>query len=581
MSNVVLDNYNERDDLKKYDNNALLLYVLELVFSLDDIHSVAAESLTDNSDDKSCDLIYLDKEAQIAIIAQSYISKDSSKASAKSNKAADLTRAASWLLRQNVDDLPETLKSAGEALVEAIKNEEINAIEFWYVHNLSESENVKQELNKVTVAAKAMLKQYFSEVTIERVTYKEYGVNEISRLYENSREPIKIHKKITVPVSCGFSITSSNYTSFITYLTGDWLKEQYDQFGDDLFFANIRDYLGSKKNVNNINNEIKNTAKEHSEDFFAYNNGITAIVSGMNYSEFEKTKKLEIEGLAIVNGAQTTGSLASSNASDFSKIQVLTRFVRYHDKSVIENIIKYNNTQNNIQASDFRSNDNVQRRLREEFANIQNYEYSGARRGLTGSIAKQSNFLIPTDTVAQAIASFHNEPNIAYNEKKNIWVNDKVYSRYFSDHTTAYHIIFVVSLLKAIETTKTILKQKREKEKTSKEKNLLKIFRKKGSTFLFAAAVANCMEIFTESPIKDTYTIRFKDNKKMEDLKELWKPIIKATSPFISELDPSLDGALKSKDTIRGNIESFSNVVSSTAQINQTIYKNFIKNIIF
>jgi hypothetical protein len=35
--------------------------------------------------------------------------------------------------------------------------------------------------------------------------------------------------------------------------------------------------------------------------------------------------------------------------------------------------------------------------------------------------------------VAQALAAFHLEPNLAYNETRRIWVDDAVYARYFSD----------------------------------------------------------------------------------------------------------------------------------------------------
>lgn len=46
-----------REDLQQYGDNAIGLFALALRFGLDDIHSVAAESITDGSDDKKCDLI--------------------------------------------------------------------------------------------------------------------------------------------------------------------------------------------------------------------------------------------------------------------------------------------------------------------------------------------------------------------------------------------------------------------------------------------------------------------------------------------------------------------------------------------
>ena len=64
-----------RDDLNQYADNAIGLFALALRFGVDDIHSVAAESITDGSDDKKCDLIHLDKEDGVAVVAQCFKSQ--------------------------------------------------------------------------------------------------------------------------------------------------------------------------------------------------------------------------------------------------------------------------------------------------------------------------------------------------------------------------------------------------------------------------------------------------------------------------------------------------------------------------
>lgn len=63
-----------RNDLQLTDD-AIALFALQLKFSIEDIQTVASESLTGGGDDKKCDLLYLDTEQQIAVIAQAYISK--------------------------------------------------------------------------------------------------------------------------------------------------------------------------------------------------------------------------------------------------------------------------------------------------------------------------------------------------------------------------------------------------------------------------------------------------------------------------------------------------------------------------
>lgn len=71
-----MKNYKGRTELDDmYGDNALLLYALQLRYDIEDIVSVASESLTDGSDDKKCDLIYIDKDAGFAVIAQAYMKK--------------------------------------------------------------------------------------------------------------------------------------------------------------------------------------------------------------------------------------------------------------------------------------------------------------------------------------------------------------------------------------------------------------------------------------------------------------------------------------------------------------------------
>lgn len=571
--------FSGRSDLKKYGDNALLLYVLELFLDADDIDSIAANSLTDHNDDKKCDLLHVDRDRHMAIIAQGYYSSDPAKKEAKANKAADLNTAATWLLKPDTSDLPDILKSAGKELIAAISNETVNAIEFWYVHNLPESKNVERELRKVTETAHALIKRNFPAVTIETISHREFGKNNIEKLFRSTKVPIKIEEEILLPAGQGFTIESTKHTSFVTYVTGDWLKRQFDSYGTDLFSANIREYLGSRKSKENINNEIKETARNHSKEFFAYNNGITAIVNDLNFAKFDSEKKVILKGMAIVNGAQTTGALSSSASEKLGEIQILARFVKYHDKSIIENIIKYNNTQNAIAASDFRSKDEIQTRLRSEFASIPNYEYLGARRGGAEDYIKRPPKLIPADSAAQALASFHQDPGIAYNEKRNIWINDKIYAKYFSDHTTASHIVLCFSLLKAIEETKSKLKASDEKDLTKENAKLLDIFRKKGSTYLFTAAIASCMEIILQKPVKNAYALRFSSNGKLSELIDLWQPVIDTASPFFPDLNPSLESGLNNTKTIKDNIIQFQKLISSTSSVNKSVYSTFAKKV--
>ena len=72
-----ISNYKGRTDLVDlYGDNSLLLYALQLRYDIEDIISVASEALTDGSDDKKCDLIYIDRDSGFAVVAQAYMKKN-------------------------------------------------------------------------------------------------------------------------------------------------------------------------------------------------------------------------------------------------------------------------------------------------------------------------------------------------------------------------------------------------------------------------------------------------------------------------------------------------------------------------
>ena len=113
----------------KYGNNSLLLYALQLRFEIPDIISVAGDALTDGGNDKKCDLIYVDRDAGVAVIAQGYMKQNDVKgALAPSNKASDLNTAAAWVFSQDPVNVPEQIREQVLVLQDSIKDDSISSI---------------------------------------------------------------------------------------------------------------------------------------------------------------------------------------------------------------------------------------------------------------------------------------------------------------------------------------------------------------------------------------------------------------------------------------------------------------------
>ena len=86
-----------------------------------------------------------------------------------------------------------------------------------------------------------------------------------------------------------------------------------------LFGLNIRNYIGD----NGTNKTIRKTALEAADDFFFFNNGISALATHIR-SDPKDPRILLCERLAIVNGAQTVRSLHKAHSLSASAAQHYT-----------------------------------------------------------------------------------------------------------------------------------------------------------------------------------------------------------------------------------------------------------------
>lgn len=576
--------FESRTDLKKYKENALLLFALQIKFNIEDIHSVAANSLTGDND-KKADLIYVDVENGSAVIAQAYYSSNSSKPAAPSSKASDLNTAISWVLCMDIDKLPLDIKSASEELRTAIAQNKIETIHFWYVHNLPESSNTEEELHSVEISATNALKIHFSEcVNDVKVSALEVGLNTLEDWYRTLTIPIKVSKKFNIKIDNGYTIRNGKWSAFVTSIPAKWLQEIYNIYKDDIFSANPRNYLGDRKSDKNINSHIKATINITPSDFWVYNNGLTALVHSFTPPrEGNSEKILSITGISIINGAQTTGAIGTTPFIISDKIMVQARFVVCDDFETIRKIIKYNNSQNKLEPADFRSNDSIQDRLRNEFDQIPDTEYNGGKRGGYDEITRKPQNLLPNSTVAQSLMAFHYDPIIAYNDKSKIWEENSLYEKIFNENTTAEHIVFVYSLLCAINNIKLNLITKtfeKESKIMEMERSQLDFLRMKGSVFLLLHAIAKGLEIIVNRKIPNSFEVSFKSNISLNAAKKQWEPIVNISLSFCKQLSPAIINGMKNKENINSAIENFRSMLDSTKNYNDTILVNFAHNCI-
>lgn len=570
-----VDNYKGRKELiELYGDNSLLLYALQLRYDIEDIISVASEALTDGSDDKKCDLIYIDKDSGYAVVAQAYMKKEPLETDlAKENKASDLNIAASWIFTRDIEAIPERIKEAVKVLQDAIKEGDINTVYFWYVHNMNEKNNpkVQEELNTVQIAAQKLVNSFVGDNSVKIVAL-EVGNNTIEKWFNSSNKRIMVEDTIDIDgLGDVFEITGNKWRACVTAVNGSWIRALYLRYKDDLFSGNPRNYLGAGKRKNKINLGIMDTVENQPENFWAYNNGLTALVN--NY-HIDDNVISSVTGITIINGAQSTGAIGAveSLKEDFL---VPIRFIVCNDPKIIEEIINNNNKQNEILPSDLRSNDKQQIRLRNEFAKYPQFYYSGGRRDSTRVRNKE---VFDPYLVAQTLLAFHGDCVTAYNSQKIVWDDDKEYTNIFSDQLSAEHIIFVYSLGRAIDGYKTSLMNKKH-ERTDVENGEFAFLSKRGSKMLLIYAISNCMESLIFIKILDPWKLFYKDNQNFNSLVEKWRQVIAILLPFHGTLEPALAGGLQNREIAKNVAMQLRAIVSSLGTVYSKQLQEFIDSI--
>ncbi len=177
-------------------------------------------------------------------------------------------------------------------------------------------------------------------------------------------------------IPCLSASKTDEYTAYLCNIPGTVLANLYNTYGGRLLEGNVRSFLQTKGKVNK---GIRNTILNNPSMFFAYNNGIAATASEVEIKELNGVKYItKISSLQIVNGGQTTASLAMALLNDkndgaeskIGKIYVPMKLsIVTHEKAqiLIPDISRYANSQNKVSDADLWSNHPFHIRI-EEFS---------------------------------------------------------------------------------------------------------------------------------------------------------------------------------------------------------------------
>jgi hypothetical protein len=538
---------------------------MALYLNYPDVEQLAIDSLTDQGNDKKIDFIRLDEDSKKIVFAQGlYSSKKVDSASA--NKASELNTASAWLLSGNLNEVPDKLRAIISDCRKAIDNGDIEQIDLLYVHNLPESLNVRSEMTTVGAHFKRSLPNNLAINVISR----ELGIESLERLYSTQESSIVVKDPIECPAKIEFVESGLKWKSAILSVSGIWLRELFNKYRDDLFSANYRGFLGITQRLK-INTGIRQSAENDSNNFWVYNNGITILTLG--FESNEETNGTTLKGVSIINGAQTTGSigLVDIEKYDLKEVKVLCRIIECSDSNTINQIVRYNNTQNQITTWDQYSNSPEQQRIAGEFWNFK-HEYS-LKRGFSSLSAPLS-----IEQVIQPLIAFSGDFQTANRGKNSLFESRSSYEQAFKDKK-ARHILFVHTLSKAIDAKKLQLKEKQNSNKpASFDEKQLNLFRNLRFKNFLIAVIGRCMESILDEAtdlgqVAFTPNAANATNNSINNLIDLWLPVVTTVLAFVTtNIDKDLSELLS-----EGNIlNDISPKVSAIIYMNQAVSPNAV-----
>lgn len=444
-----------------------------------------------------------------------------------------MNTAASWLLSTPVKDVPAQIRTQAKLLRDGLQNKTITKIIFAYAHNAFESQNVEDELRTVRhlLSGIDLVKDAGAEVDVI-----ELGLRRIEALYLTSIGSIQVTEEVSLPAVEVIRQKGPGWRAFVLSVSGAVLYRLYEQHKNALFSANLRDFLGARRVAGNVNNRIKETAEDRPGEFFVLNNGITIVTKkakivtnkvGVNKGR----TKLRISGVSVVNGAQTTGAVHAAGPEHAKNVCVLARIIMVDDPAMISAIVAGNNTQNSIVAWDRRSNDAVQKRIKQEFQSC-GVDYIHRR----DSARKAAKSLF-ADQIGQMLCAFSGDLQTAIRAKADIFESDVTYGKVFPQSLSIAHIYSVQTLGWAYDQLKQELKLKSTSNTlTEIEQKQLRLLDFPASKQFLIFVIGALREEITGSKLTEPKEFELRADSIRPDRKEVveaWLKVLRSILPII------------------------------------------------
>lgn len=376
----------------------------------------AKADITDGSDDKQIDAIFVDDDnSTIYVIQGKFVGADSIDAEPLREVLS------SWVQLKDIVRLQETannkLKQRLAEVALALDND--YDVEFELICTGSLTAGAHNDL--ATFQAQLAKSDDFP------ASIQVIDVDELQRRYDmalDRENPLISH---TVQLQAGKYLSmklDGTQVALVALPLKDCLQFPGIKDGT-LFQKNVRQTLGLN---NAVNKGIKDTIYNMPGDFFFFHNGITAICNQM---EVTSAGMLKMKGVSVVNGCQSLNTIlsCSEKVKLLDNSFVMFRFYEIPQRDRADRISISTNSQSPVKPRDLRSNDKrvlaLKKIYRQKYPNGELI----TKRGEIPEPSRDKTQVVDLADLGKYLISWHSQrPNIAYSETR---LFDKYFEQLF------------------------------------------------------------------------------------------------------------------------------------------------------
>lgn len=266
---------------------------------------------------------------------------------------------------------------------------------------------------------------------INQITNESFGNCNSSFEFLGATELVELHRKVpNFSLELPFIEDLSSGERYVVLVN---LIDYYNFISEEgklrryLFDSNVRDFMG----LNRVNEDIKQTLIDvESPDFWLLNNGVTILATDASVIG----KSIQIEGIQIVNGLQTSESIYRhfvAGGEDPNRRSVMVKVIVSKDDVVRDTIIRATNNQTNVELASLHATDKIQRDI-EDILKQHDLFYERRTNYYRNQDIPRDQIFTPLYLAAGYVNLILKSANRASNLKSRFMRSEDSYNRVFS-----------------------------------------------------------------------------------------------------------------------------------------------------